>query len=102
MPWPSTRPGEAARIGGIAGTGRSSPNQPDNGSVAIFPPPHQYLYPLDFADNFKLVWHGKGWQQKVDGYGIGVRQPPEGDKRHVPWMNAPPHTEQAPRCFLPS
>ena len=78
----------------LASRNRAIVAECDNGSVAIFPPPHQFLYPLDFADNFKYVWHGKGWQQKVDGYGIGVRQPPEGDKRHVPWMNAPPHTEQ--------
>ena len=57
----------------------------DGGSVAVFPPPHQYLYPLDFADNFQFVWHGRGF---------GIRQPPEGDKRFVPWVNAPPGTEQ--------
>lgn len=65
----------------------------DNGSVAIFPPPHQFLYPLDFADNFKFVWHGRGFQKSPD-WGLGVRQPPEGDKRFVPWVNAPPGTQQ--------
>ena len=29
-----------------------------------------------------------------DDWGFGVRQPPEGDKRFVPWVNAPPGTEQ--------
>src|SRR5262249_32855815 len=57
----------------------------DSGSVALFPPPHQYIYPLDFADNFKLVWHGRGFQKLVDDWGLGIRQPPEGDKRFVPW-----------------
>jgi hypothetical protein len=66
----------------------------DGGSVAVFPPPHQYLYPLDFADNFKLVWHGRGFHSLVDDWGIGVRQPPEGDRRFVPWVNAPPRTQQ--------
>ncbi len=65
----------------------------DGGSVAVFPPPHQYLYPLDFSDNFKLVWHGRGYR-KGDRWGFGVRQPPEGDKRFVPWVNAPPGTRQ--------
>jgi hypothetical protein len=65
----------------------------DGGSVAVFPPPHQYLYPLDFSDNFKLVWHGRGFQ-KGDHWGFGVRQPPEGDRRFVPWVNAPPGTRQ--------
>ncbi len=66
----------------------------DTGSVAVFPPPHQYLYPLDFADNFKFVWHGRGFSGQGDAWGLGVRQPPEGDKRFVPWINAPPGTKQ--------
>jgi hypothetical protein len=66
----------------------------DGGSVAVFPPPHQYLYPLDFADNFGLVWHGRGFRKGGDDWGFGVRQPPEGDKRYVPWVNAPPGTRQ--------
>jgi hypothetical protein len=66
----------------------------DGGSVALFPPPHQYIYPLDFADNFKLVWHGRGFQNLLDDWGLGIRQPPEGDKRFVPWVNAPPGTRQ--------
>jgi hypothetical protein len=65
-----------------------------NGSIAIFPPPHQFLYPLDFADNFKLLWHGGGFQKQGDDWGFGVRQPPEGDGRYVPWVNAPPGTKQ--------
>jgi hypothetical protein len=66
----------------------------DGGSVAVFPPPHQYLYPLDFADNFKFVWHGRGFHKQGQDWGFGVRQPPEGDGRFVPWVNAPPRTEQ--------
>lgn len=64
------------------------------GSLAIFPPPHQFLYPLDFAENFKFVWHGAGHHGLVREWGFGVRQPAEGDKRFVPWVNAPPRTEQ--------
>ncbi len=66
----------------------------DGGSVAVFPPPHQFLYPLDFADNFQLVWHGQGFRKTGAAWGFGVRQPPEGDKRFVPWSNAPPGTQQ--------
>jgi hypothetical protein len=66
----------------------------DSGTVAVFAPPHQYLYPLDFADNFKLVWHGRGFHQQGDDWGFGIRQPPEGDGRFVPWINAPPRTQQ--------
>lgn len=64
------------------------------GSVAMFPPPHQFFYPLDFADNFGFVWHGAGYRGLVDGMSIGVRQPLDGDRRYVPWFNAPPETEQ--------
>jgi hypothetical protein len=64
------------------------------GAVAVFPPPHQYLYPLDFADNFRLAWHGRGYRNEVAGWGLGTRQPPEGDGRFVPWVNAPPGTRQ--------
>jgi len=66
----------------------------DGGSVAVFPPPHQYLYPLDFANNFKWVWHGRGYSKQGDDWGFGIRQPPDGDKRFVPWVNAPPRTQQ--------
>jgi hypothetical protein len=78
----------------VAARHRAIVAEGDGGSVAVFPPPHQYIYPLDSADNFKLVWHGRGFQKKVDDWGFGVRQPPEGDKRHVPWVNAPPRTQQ--------
>jgi hypothetical protein len=64
------------------------------GSVAVLPPPHRYIYPLDFADNFKLVWHGRGFHGQGSGWGFGIRQPPEGDNRWVPWVNAPPRTRQ--------
>lgn len=64
------------------------------GSVAVFPPPHQFLYPLDFSNNFKLVWAGRGYRGQTDTWGFGVRQPPEGDGRFVPWINAPPGTRQ--------
>jgi hypothetical protein len=78
----------------VAARHRAIVAEGEGGSVAVFPPPHQYLYPLDFADNFKLVWHGRGFQKLGDEWGFGVRQPPEGDKRWVPWVNAPPRTRQ--------
>lgn len=68
--------------------------QSAGGTVAVFPPPHAYFYPLDFADNFKFVWHGRGFHNLVSESGFGIRQPPEGDGRHVPWVNAPPGTQQ--------
>lgn len=68
--------------------------QTSHGSIALIAPPHQFLYPLDFCNNYKLAWHGPNYRNLIDGWGIGLRQPPEGDKRWVPWVNAPPGTEQ--------
>jgi hypothetical protein len=69
------------------------------GSLAVFPAPHQYFYPLDEAFNLKFVWHGNQYRQMVDGYGIGIRQDLYGDNRFVPWFNAPPGTEQRLNFF---
>ncbi|MBT5707601.1 MAG: hypothetical protein HOI66_14895 [Verrucomicrobia bacterium] len=66
----------------------------EKGSVALFPPPHQFFYPLDFADNFGFVWSGSGYRDLVDEVSLGVRQPLDGDRRYVPWFNAPPKSEQ--------
>ena len=64
------------------------------GAIAVFPPPHQYFYPLDFANNLGFAWYGAGRYALLSGYGFGIRQPPEGDRIWVPWVNAPPRTEQ--------
>jgi hypothetical protein len=64
------------------------------GSVAVFPLPHPYFYPLDFADNLGFAWQGASGNALLRGYGFGIQQPPAGDRRWVPWVNAPPGTEQ--------
>lgn len=64
-----------------------------NGSLAIFPAPHQYFYPLDFAENFAFMWIGNNYSKMPAGFGFGIRQPPEGDKRWVPWFDARPNRE---------
>ena len=73
---------------------RSMALSSDTGSLAISPFPHQYLYPLDFADNFGYNWAGDEYLDMIDGFAWGVRQPPMGDRRFVPWVNAEPGTEQ--------
>lgn len=65
-----------------------------DGSLVISPFPHQYLYPLDFADNFGYNWAGIEYLDMIDGFAFGVRQPPMGDRRFVPWVNAQPGTVQ--------
>lgn len=70
-----------------------------NGTIAVFPPPHQYFYPLDEAYNLKSVWYGSGYRDMVSEYGIGIRHEPEGDHRYVPWFNAPPDKAQRLNFF---
>lgn len=69
------------------------------GSLAIFPAPHQYFYPLDEAFNLKFTWYGNNYRKMINGFGIGIRQKLEGDKRFVPWFNAPPGTRQRLNFF---
>jgi len=64
------------------------------GSLAVFPAPHQYFYPLDNAYNEKHVWHGTNYRGLVKQPGIGIRHELLGDRRWVPWFNAPPGTLQ--------
>ena len=60
------------------------------GSLTVFPAPHKFLYPLDFAENFggNYAWRRKG---RIE---IGIRQPQLGDGRYRTWVNAPPRTDQ--------
>ncbi len=78
----------------VAVTGRAIVMESKSGCVAAFPAPHQFFYPLDEAFNLKFVWHGRNYSGLVNEWGFGIRQSPEGDKRHVPWFNAPPNTQQ--------
>jgi hypothetical protein len=69
------------------------------GAIAVFPPPHQYFYPLDEAFNLDFTWYGNQYRKMMNGYGIGIRQELQGDKRFVPWFNAPPGTKQRLNFF---
>ena len=69
------------------------------GSLALFPPPHQFFYPLDFANNFGFVWHGPGYRNQILQPSVGIRQPLNGDRRYVPWFNAPPKSQQRLSVF---
>ncbi|MES2456912.1 MAG: hypothetical protein V4594_15265 [Bacteroidota bacterium] len=69
------------------------------GTLAMFPAPHQYFYPLDEAFNLKFTWYGSNYRKMIDGYGIGIRQDLKGDNRFVPWFNAPPGSKQRMNFF---
>ena len=64
------------------------------GSIAVFPPPHQYFFPRDETGNQQTVWLGAGHRGLERRPGFGVRQTETGGGRYVPWFNAPPGTDQ--------
>jgi hypothetical protein len=64
------------------------------GSIACFPPPHQFFFPRDLTDNLSTVWYGRGHRGLDDRFGFGVRQSERGGGSFVPWFNAPPATDQ--------
>jgi hypothetical protein len=66
----------------------------DHGTVALFPPPHQFFCPLDESLNLKFVWYGSEFRGLEKRFGLGIRQHFEGDRRFAPWFNAPPGTKQ--------
>jgi hypothetical protein len=66
----------------------------ERGSVACFPPPHQFQFPRDLTDNYRFAWAGRGHGGQTLPFGYGVRQDPEGGGAFVPWFNAPPGTKQ--------
>jgi hypothetical protein len=70
-----------------------------SGSLAIFPPPHAFFFPVDITTNNGVLWRGRG-HQGVERFGIGVRQDPRGGGNFVPWFNAPPGTRQRIGLFL--
>lgn len=78
---------------------RSIIGETSKGSLAIFPAPHQYFYPLDEAYNLKFTWYGNNYRNIVNGFGMGIRQDLLGDRRWVPWFNAPPGTKQRLNFF---
>lgn len=96
----SAKPGAADSATNLQVKYRSIIGENSNGSLALFPAPHQYFYPLDEAFNLKFVWAGNQYRNMVNGYGIGIRQDLYGDRRFVPWFNAPPTTRQRLNFFV--
>jgi hypothetical protein len=70
------------------------------GSLACFPPPHQYFFPRDLTDNQSTVWFGRHHRGLDERFGFGIRQTESGGGGYVPWFNAPPGTEQRMGTFL--
>ncbi len=72
------------------------------GSVACFPPPHQYFSPRDLTDNLKRSGMAATIAGSTSTSDFGIRQAERGGGSCVPWFNAPPGTRAAPRRFLPA
>lgn len=72
----------------------------EKGTIGIMPPPHQFLYPLDFVENYGYNWAGKNYLDLIRGFSWGIRQSPVGDDRYSPWVNAPPGSVQKLAAFL--
>jgi hypothetical protein len=70
------------------------------GSLACFPPPHQFFYPRDLTDNQQTVWYGRNHRALDSRFGLGIRQTERGGGGFVPWFNAPPGTEQRLGMFI--
>jgi hypothetical protein len=90
----SVKYAEQAAAEPVAVAGRTIVASGSAGSLAVFPAPHQFFYPQDEAYNLQFVWHGWNYRERAPGCGFGIRQSDTGDKRFVPWFNAPPGTEQ--------
>jgi hypothetical protein len=66
------------------------------GSIAVFPPPHRYLFARDYTTNQGYLWYSS-WRGQV---GLGVHQYPDDNTGIDPWMNAPPDSNQEMSLFL--
>lgn len=66
------------------------------GTLALFPPPHAYIYPSDLSDNLGFVQVGR--EQDTDWFGL--KSHPRGDNRFRPWIDAPTGATQHMAAFL--
>ncbi len=69
------------------------------GSIAAFPPPHQYFFPRDYTDNLRNLWYGRDHRGLSKAFGFGIRQSETGGGNWVPWVNAPPRSRQRMGIF---
>lgn len=75
----------------IAVRNRTIMSEGGNGTLAVFPPPHAYLFPRDYTENWGYVQAGKGR--------FGLHQD-LGSRDSVPWADAPVGKVQHMGMFL--
>jgi hypothetical protein len=76
----------------------------ESGSIACFPPPHQYFFPRDWTNNLQFAWFGAGYAEddraaQDTRFGFGIRNDKAGGGAFVPWFNAPPGSPQRMGVF---
>ncbi len=91
------RSGEAAQP--LSVRGRTIVIESSAGSLALFPPPHQYFFARDLTTNLRYVWFGHGYHQLEPRHAVGIRTEKTGGGSWVPWCNAPPGTQQQLTLF---
>lgn len=69
------------------------------GSLAVFPPPHQYFFARDETVNYGNLWYRlyaiNAKPELGDFFSFGIRQTPYSEEANkAPLVNAPPGTEQ--------
>lgn len=90
--------GDAGRMNVLRARNRLAVAHGTVGSIAVFPPPHQFFFAREVEVNLGYVWHRR---DDGDGYSLGVRQPESAGGYNPVWIklvysiyNAPPGTEQ--------
>lgn len=66
------------------------------GSVAVFPAPHRYMFARDYTTNQGYLWY-TAWRGQVS---LGIQQHPDDNTLIDPWMNAPPGSVQQMQMFI--
>ena len=74
------------------------------GSLAVFPPPHQYFFARDETINYGSIWYRlyaiNSNLTEGDFFSFGIRQTPYSEEANkAPLVNAPPGTQQHMTMF---
>jgi hypothetical protein len=90
--------GEAGQVNVLRARNRLAIAHGTVGSVAVFPPPHQFFFARELEVNLGYVWHRR---DDDHGFSMGVRQPESAGGYNPVWIkqvyslyNAPPGTQQ--------
>jgi hypothetical protein len=90
--------GEAGRLNVLRARNRLAVAGGKGGSVAVFPPPHQFFFARELEVNLGYVWHRKDSEKS---FSFGIRQGENAEGYNPAWAekvfslyNAPPGTQQ--------